>query len=107
MSLFHINEDLDCEIVNYHDICPNSFMPNYKLKFLRINFRSVEEARRRAVIIALLTYSIMSGPNVFVKLFSKEHLENSPSVVENIVKLWKLYGINESYPDKFIKNISK
>ena len=45
-------------------------MPNYKLKFVRMAFRSVEEARRRAVVLALLTYSIMSGPNVFVKLFT-------------------------------------
>ncbi|CDW75240.1 leucine-rich repeat and iq domain-containing protein 3 [Stylonychia lemnae] len=107
MSLIHINEDMDCDIVNYHEVCTESHMPNYKLKFVRMTFRSVEEARRRAVVLGLLTYSIMSGPNVFVKLFTQEHLEDSVSSMENILKIWKLYNIAQINPGEFVQNMMK
>lgn len=77
-------------------------MPNYKLKFVRMNFRSVEEARRRAVVLGLLTYSIMSGPNVFVKLFTQEHLDDPASSVENILKIWRLYNITQINPEGLV-----
>lgn len=72
-----------------------------------MSFKSVEEARRRATIIALMTYSIMSGPDVFVKLFTLDHLMESPIVVENIVKLWKQYGIEQVDPIRYVQSIQK
>ncbi len=71
MALIHANEQDDAHaLVNYCDIVKNKFLPGNKLKFIQIKTKSVEEARRRAAILALLSSSIMRGPSIFVKLFS-------------------------------------
>lgn len=62
-------------------------MTNHKMKFIKIKTNSVEEARRRATIIALLTYSLMNGPRLFVKLMTKEQIKESPISVMSIIKL--------------------
>eukprot|EP00347_Sterkiella_histriomuscorum_P018366 403345778 len=107
MSLIHVTEDMDSDIVNYHDICPDTFVPQFKLKFVRMNFKSVEEARRRAVILGLMTYSLMSGPNVFVKMFTRDHLLESAVAVENITRIWKHYQLDQSNSDVYVQSLSK
>ena len=102
ISIIHLNEDQECKVVNYHEVCSDSYLPNYKIKLIKLNLRSVEEARRRAAIIALLTYSLMCGPNVFVKLHTKNNLSDSPGFMENTLKLWKYYRISLIDPDNYV-----
>lgn len=72
-----------------------------------MNFRTVEEARRRALIIALLTYSIMRGPNLHVKMFTAALLVDSESLMQNVLSLWKLYGISQNDPDNYVTTMGK
>ena len=81
MAIFHCNEEMEAVVVNYPDICKDSYMPNHKIKLIKIPLKSVEEARRRVAVLALLTFSIMRGPNLFVKLFTHEQLEDSTAIM--------------------------
>ena len=74
MALIHCQEDIDSGVVNYHNICRDVFIPGPKIKLVKIVLKSVEEAKRRAALIALLTYSIMSGPDIFVKLHTAKQI---------------------------------
>lgn len=74
--MFHFNQG-DCQIV------PSTYIMNYKkckididrnLYFLKISCNSVLEARKRALVLAYLTYD-MTRHN-FVKLNTGEMLEN-------------------------------
>lgn len=76
MALVHMNEN-DCELLNFSSIMEHreaslEFIP--KLKFVKIEMKNVEEARRRATAIALLTYSFRHQS--YVKLFDTEHMAN-------------------------------
>lgn len=80
-ALFHLTEHCDAKVL------PSSFVldPYEKsldidrsLRFVRVVYQSIEEARRRAYLIGVLTYDFHSG--LFVRMASKEMLQD-PFVV--------------------------
>jgi len=82
LALFHLNE-ADCTIL------PASHIVDYKKKqidipanasFLKLSCKSVDEAKRRAAVVSLLTYDLKK--ELFVKLSTAEMLEN-PFVLRN------------------------
>lgn len=88
MALIHMNEN-DCELLNFSSIMEHSeasldYIP--KLKFVKIETKSVSEARRRATAIALLTYSFRHMN--YVKLFDVEHMAN-PFFITTLQVLWR------------------
>lgn len=76
LALFHFNHG-DCSIV------PATYIVNYKrcksdidrnLYFLKISCNSILEARKRALVLAYLTYDMTR--HIFVKMNTGEMLEN-------------------------------
>lgn len=76
LALFHYNKG-ECQIV------PATYILNYKkckmdidrnLYFMKIVCSSPDEARRRALVLAYLTYDMTR--HIFVKLNTSEMLEN-------------------------------
>ena len=58
--------------------------------FLKITCSSVQEARKRALIMAYLTYDMIR--HVFVKMNTAEMLEN-PYDFKNVKEVQELYGL--------------
>jgi hypothetical protein len=70
------------------------------LYFVKISCASVEEARRRAIVMAYLTYDMTR--HLFVKLHTGEMLEN-PFNFNSIYETHELYGLEITKPDVDIK----
>lgn len=94
-AFFHFNSG-DCSIL------PSTKVLNYKrckmdidrnLCFLKMSCSSVLEARKRALVLAYLTYDMTR--HIFVKLNTGEMLEN-PFDHQNIYEVQELYNIEES-----------
>jgi hypothetical protein len=94
LALFHLNQG-DCKIV------PSNHIMNYKrckmdidreLLFLKIQCASVMEARKRALVMAFMTYEITN--HIFVKLNTGEMLEN-PYDLQNIYHVKAQYDLEE------------
>lgn len=92
MALFHLNL-VDCQIV------PSTYVVDYKqckididrnLYYLKISCDSVLEARKRALILAYLTYDMTR--HVFVKLNTAKMLEN-PFNNKNVYEVRDLYNL--------------
>lgn len=60
------------------------------MRFVKITYSSVEEARRRAYVVAVLTHSFIS--QVFVRMFTREMLAEGFFTV-NVKEVWQLYNI--------------
>ena len=60
------------------------------LYFLQINCGSIEEARRRAVVMAYLTYDMTR--HLFVKLNTSKMLED-PFIHQNIYDSHEIFGL--------------
>jgi len=60
------------------------------LYFLKISCASVLEARKRALVLAYLTYDMTR--HIFVKLNSAQMLEN-PYNLQNIYEVHELYNL--------------
>lgn len=92
LGLFHFNQG-DCQVL------PVTALVDYRrcvmdvdrnLLFLKIACSSVEEARRRALVLAYLTYDMTR--HIFVKLNSGQMLEN-PFDHQNIYEVQELYNL--------------
>ena len=61
---------------NLHQLFPGAVTPTttFKLKFVKVKFASIQEARNRAVYLALLTCNYLKGVDNYVKLHSVEEL---------------------------------
>ena len=68
--------------------------------FLKISCGSVEEAKRRAIVMAYLTYDMTR--HLFVKLLTGSMLEN-PFNFNSIYETLELYGVELETPDVDIK----
>jgi hypothetical protein len=107
LSIFHFNQG-DCQIV------PATYIMDYNrckmdidrnLYYLKITCSSVLEARRRALVLAYLTYDMTR--HIFIKLNTGEMLEN-PFDHQNVYEVQELYNL-EVYEDvvNVQSNISK
>lgn len=94
LALLHFNQG-DCLIV------PATYIMNYKrcktdidrsLYYLKIPCASILEARKRALVIAYLTYDMTR--HIFVKLNTGEMLEN-PYDHKNIYEVQELYNLEQ------------
>ena len=92
LALFHDNSQ-DCQIV------PATKVLNYQqtkmdidrsLYFLKIQCHSVLEARKRAIVLAYLTYDMTR--HVFVKMSTAQMLEN-PYDHQNVYEVHQLYNL--------------
>lgn len=92
LGLFHFNQG-DCQVL------PVTYIVDYQrcvmdvdrnLLFMKIACNSVEEARRRALTLALLTYDMTR--HIFVKLNTGPMLE-SPFDHQNIYEVQELYNL--------------
>jgi hypothetical protein len=101
-AFFHYNQG-DCQIL------PATYIINYRnvkmdidrnLYFVKISCSSIEEARRRAIVMAYLTYDMTR--HLFVKLHTGEMLEN-PFNFNSIYETHELYGLEITKPDVDIK----
>jgi hypothetical protein len=54
---------------------------------------TITEAKKRALLIAILTYNLKSRS--FVRLFTKSSLGDG-LCIKSIHKVWRLYGINDA-----------
>lgn len=70
------------------------------LYFVKISCASVEEAKRRAIVMAYLTYDMTR--HLFVKVMTGEMLEN-PFNFNSIYDTHELYGLEITKPDVDIK----
>ena len=61
------------------------------LSFIQVTCNSTEEAKRRAYVIAALTYDIHQG--IFVRMSTSEMLED-PFMIRNIFKIRERFGID-------------
>jgi hypothetical protein len=61
------------------------------LYFVKISCQSVQEARKRAIVLAYLTYDLTR--HIFVKLNSASMLEN-PFNTQNIYEVQSLYNLS-------------
>ena len=91
-ALFHFTQD-DCQILPATSIldyqnCQMDIDRN--LYFLQINCGSIEEARRRAVVMAYLTYDMTR--HLFVKLNTSKMLED-PFIHQNIYDSHEIFGL--------------
>ncbi|CDW83920.1 leucine-rich repeat and iq domain-containing protein 3 [Stylonychia lemnae] len=75
------------EIVSHHD---KQLSLNNGLSFVQINCCSVTEAKKRALVIALLSYN-MKKKN-FIKLFTQQGLSDG-IFLKSLYQLWDQYGI--------------
>ena len=101
-AFFHFNAG-ECQIV------PANYAMNYRnckmdidrnIYFLKISCSSIEEAKRRAIVMAYLTYDMTR--HLFVKLQTGLMLEN-PFNFNSIYETLELYGIEIETPDVDIK----
>lgn len=60
------------------------------LVFMKITCSSVEEARKRALVLAYLTYDMTR--HIFVKLSTADMLQN-PYDIQNIYEVQELYNL--------------
>jgi hypothetical protein len=93
LALFHYATMSYGEIIKYNDIVDmnkKNIDLDVPLYFLEVHCRTVEEARKRACILAYLTYDIRKS--VYVKLFTKTMLED-PFFYSNIRKCWSHFNI--------------
>lgn len=71
------------------------------LCFLKISCSSVLEARKRALVLAYLTYDMTR--HIFVKLNTGEMLEN-PFDHQNVYEVQELYNIEETAESELIES---
>ena len=101
-AFFHFNAG-DCQIVpaNHVMVYRNCKMDiDRNIYFLKISCGSVEEAKRRAIVMAYLTYDMTR--HLFVKLLTGSMLEN-PFNFNSIYETLELYGVELETPDVDIK----
>jgi len=101
-AFFHFNAG-DCQIVPANHVmdyrnCKMDIDRN--IYFLKISCGSVEEAKRRAIVMAYLTYDMTR--HLFVKLLTGSMLEN-PFNFNSIYETLELYGVELETPDVDIK----
>lgn len=72
------------------------------LSFLKISCSSVLEARKRALVLAYLTYDMTR--HVFVKLNTGEMLEN-PFDHQNVYEVQELYNLEETADSELIESM--
>ena len=63
-----------------------------RLVFVKCEFHSVKEAKRRALLIALLSYNLMK--RTFVKFFDEQMIQN-PLLLMHLRKLWSAYNTHD------------
>jgi len=61
-------------ILNFHDIVEEETLPQFKLKFLKVTYPSVNEAKKRAILIALLTSNYFKSCDNYVQMHTFEQL---------------------------------
>ena len=91
-ALFHFTQD-DCQILPATSImdyqnCQIDIDRN--LYFLQINCGSVDEARRRAIVMAYLTYDMTR--HLFVRMSTSKMLED-PFIHQNIYDSHEIFGL--------------
>lgn len=62
------------------------------IRFLRCQFESVDEAKRRALILALLTFRLIK--KVFVPFYTDETM-NQPLILMNLRELWTAFNTHD------------
>ena len=77
MALFHYKEGKEARVLEYNQIVdPNRkrlhMPPGYR--FIRIDYGDVAEARRRALVLALLTFNFKTRR--FVTMYTREMMED-------------------------------
>lgn len=75
-----------------------------KLKFIKLEYRNIEEAKRRAAILFLKTLDHRTGS--FVPLFTQSTLEHS-FLMSKLRKIWQLRNINYSDPCPALEILAK
>jgi len=103
-AIFHFNQG-DCEIV------PSTNVINYKkcqmdidrnIYFVKISCASVEEARKRAIVLAYLTYDM--ARHLFVKFSSANMLED-PYIFQNIYDCHEMFELEIEEEDIDVKHM--
>lgn len=89
ISLVHVNENMQCDILNYLDEVKEEFLPLHHLKIVKCTFSSREEALRRAVLIAVLTFKRdrKRGTTDFLKLNTYLQISQASSYVSEVMRL--------------------
>jgi hypothetical protein len=92
MALFHFNQG-DCDVLpatNCVDYQNCSIDIDRNLYFVRIICNSVEEARKRAIVLAYLTYDMTR--HIFVKFSTSKMLED-PFTFQNIYDCHEMFDL--------------
>ena len=77
---------------------------NNGLHFLSINCMSLYEAKKRALIVAILTYNMKT--KTFLKLFTATSMCDGV-FLKNLYDVWKQYGVTEDYDYRMKALINK
>ncbi|CDW82611.1 leucine-rich repeat and iq domain-containing protein 3 [Stylonychia lemnae] len=96
LAFFHYNEG-DCQIlpINYViDYEKNQLDIDRNLYFLKMKCSSIDEARRRVLTMALLTYDIHQ--HLFLQMHTADMLQD-PFMVMNIYAIKKRFGISQNH----------
>lgn len=60
------------------------------MKFVKVEFPSVEEAKNRAVCLALLTANSYMGSDTFVRFYTGSDLNDSAYLSKSVKNNWKM-----------------
>ena len=90
MALIHCNEEQSA-LYNYAEIVSSKKVDiSGALKFIKITCKTIEEARRRGVIVALLSYDLTRRN--FIKLNTARMIEEH-IFLTGLSKIWAAKGI--------------
>ena len=99
MSLIHVQPfpiNGGAPIVqNYHELCTNPSKELGYLKFVKVEFPTVEEAKNRAICLALLTANSYMGSDSFVRFFTGIDLNDHAYLSKCVRNNWKMSKTNE------------
>jgi hypothetical protein len=97
MGFLHINPLMKGEVFNYWDLITSESedLPFHQLKLVKFTFASLDEALRRAAVIAILTYTRGGG---FIKLFTLPQLARGVSFGSELSKMQRFFMID---PDEY------
>jgi hypothetical protein len=93
-DLFHSGVTEPSKVVSFNDVDGqyNGIKEVQSIRFLKIHLESAEEAKRRAFILALLTYN--TNTHTFVRLYDKDKTLKDPYFITGLKQFWKSMFIN-------------
>jgi len=77
----------------------------YNLKFVKIRFDSIDEAKNRAVLLAMMTCDYLKPDKCFVMFHTYEKLKKVKNVAHYLDKMWTRYSLTRTEPGRVLKPV--